>query len=87
MAFFKEFLTKQLLKKQLKGVSPAEQEKIMALINRDPDFFKRIGDEIQTEIKKGKGQMEATMHVMKSHKDHLGKLISESGLDLNNIRR
>ncbi len=87
MAFFKEFLTKQLLKKQLKGVSPAEQEKIMTLINRDPDFFRKIGDEIQTEIKKGKGQMEATMHVMKTHRDHLGRLISESGLDINNIKR
>ncbi len=87
MAFFKEFLTKQLLKKQLKDVPPAEQEKIMALINRDPEFFKRIGDEIQSEIKKGKGQMEATMHVMKGHKNHLGKLISDSGIDLNNIKR
>lgn len=87
MAFFKDFLTKQLLKKQLKGVSPEEQEKIMALINRDPDFFRRIGDEIQTEIKKGKGQMEATMHVMKHHRDHLSKLISDSGLDLNNLKR
>jgi hypothetical protein len=87
MAFFKDFLTKQLLKKQLKGVSPQEQEKIMTLINRDPEFFKRIGDEIQSEIKKGKGQMEATMHVMKGHKDHLGKLISESGVDLNNLKR
>lgn len=87
MAFFKDFLTKQLLKKQLKGVSPAEQEKIMALINRDPDFFRKIGDEIQTEIKKGKGQMEATMHVMKTHRDHLGRLISESGLDINNTKR
>ena len=48
MAFFKDFLTKQLLKKQLKGVSPEEQEKIMTLINRDPDFFKRVGDEIST---------------------------------------
>jgi hypothetical protein len=87
MAFFKEFLTKQLLKKQLKGVSEAEQQKIMTLINRDPEFFKRIGDEIQTEVKKGKGQMEATMHVMKTHRDHLGKLISESGLDINNTKR
>lgn len=87
MAFFKDFLTKQLLKKQLKGVSPEEQEKIMTLINRDPEFFHRIGDEIQTEIKKGKGQMEATMHVMKGHRDHLSKLISDSGLDLNNIKR
>lgn len=87
MAFFKDFLTKQLLKKQLKGVSEADQEKIMALINRDPDFFRKIGDEIQTEVKKGKGQMEATMHVMKTHRDHLGRLISESGLDINNIKR
>ena len=87
MAFFKDFLTKQLLKKQLKGVSPEEQEKIMTLINRDPEFFKRVGDEIQSEVKKGKGQMEATMHVMKTNRDHLGKLISESGLDLNNIRK
>ena len=86
MAFFKEFLTKQLLKKQLKGVSPEEQEKIMNLINRDPDFFKRIGDEIQSEIKKGKGQMEATMHVMKTHRDHLGKLLNDSGFNRNNIR-
>jgi hypothetical protein len=31
--------------------------------------------------------MEATMHVMKGHKDHLGKLISDSGIDLNNIKR
>lgn len=87
MAFFKDFLTKQLLKKQLKGVSEAEQEKIMTLINRDPDFFKKIGDEIQTEIKKGKGQMEATMHVMKGHKDHLARLISESGIDMQNLRK
>ncbi len=87
MAFFKDFLTKQLLKKQLKGVSPEEQEKIMTLINRDPDFFKRIGDEIQTEVKNGKGQMEATMHVMKHHKDHLAKLISDSGINMNSIKR
>ena len=87
MAFFKEFLTKQLLKKQLKDVPAAEQEKIMALINRDPEFFKRIGDEIQSEVKKGKGQMEATMYVMKTNRNHLGKLISESGLDLNNMRK
>ena len=79
MAFFKDFLTKQLLKKQMKGVPVDQQEKFMALIEKDPDFFKKIGEKIQEEIKKGKGQMEATMAVMKEHREHLSKLLGESG--------
>ncbi len=79
MAFFKDFLTKQLLKKQLKGVPAEQQEKIMNLIQKDPEFFKVIGEKIQEEIKKGKGQMEATMSVMKEHREKLSVLLGESG--------
>ncbi len=79
MAFFKDFLTKQLLKKQLKGVPEEQQEKIMALIQKDPEFFKVIGEKIQDEIKKGKGQMEATMSVMKEHREKLAALLGETG--------
>ena len=79
MAFFKDFLTKQLLKKQLKGVPEDQQQKIMTLVQKDPDFFKKIGEKIQEEIKKGKGQMEATMIVMKEHREHLAKLMGDSG--------
>jgi Na+-translocating ferredoxin:NAD+ oxidoreductase RnfG subunit len=79
MAFFKDFLTKQLLKKQLKGVPEDQQEKIMTLIQKDPEFFKVIGEKIQEEIKNGKGQMEATMSVMKEHREKLGTLLGESG--------
>jgi Na+-translocating ferredoxin:NAD+ oxidoreductase RnfG subunit len=79
MAFFKDFLTKQLLKKQLKGVPEDQQEKIMTLIQKDPEFFKVIGEKIQEEIKKGKGQMEATMTVMKEHREKLAALLGESG--------
>lgn len=79
MAFFKDFLTKQLLKRQLKGVPEEQQQKIMTLIEKDPDFFKNIGEKIQEEIKKGKGQMEATMLVMKEHREHLAKLMGDSG--------
>lgn len=79
MAFFKDFLTKQLLKKQLKGVPEDQQEKIMNLIQKDPEFFKVIGEKIQDEIKKGKGQMEATMSVMKEHREKLAALLGESG--------
>lgn len=80
MAFFKDFLTKQLLKRQLKGMSADQQEKITALVQKDPAFFKVIGDQIQEEIKKGKGQMEATMFVMKQHKEKMAELMQ--GIDL-----
>lgn len=79
MAFFKDFLTKQLLKKQLKGVPLDQQEKIMALVQKDPDFFKVIGEKIQEEIKKGKGQNEAMFSVMKEHREHLTKLLGDTG--------
>lgn len=79
MAFFKDFLTKQLLKRQLKGVPEEQQQKIIALVEKDPEFFKAIGDKIQDEIKKGKGQMEATMSVMKEHREKLAVLLGESG--------
>ncbi|MES2622839.1 MAG: hypothetical protein V4576_00350 [Patescibacteria group bacterium] len=80
MAFFKDFITKQLVKKQLKGVPEDQQQKIMTLIEKDPDFFKEIGEKIQEEIKKGKGQMEATMSVMKEHREKLAKLLGDSGI-------
>ena len=79
MAFFKDFITKQLVKKQLKGVPEDQQKKIMTLIEKDPEFFKVIGEKIQEEIKKGKGQMEATMIVMKEHREKLAKLLGDSG--------
>lgn len=63
----------------MKGVPADQQEKMTALIQKDPAFFKIIGDQIQAEIKKGKGQMEATMFVMKEHRAQLAKLMGETG--------
>ena len=75
MAFFKDFLTKQLLKRQLKDVPADQQEKIIGMVQKNPEFFKQIGDKIQEEMKKGKGQMEATMAVMKEHREKLTELM------------
>lgn len=80
MAFFKDFLTKQLLKRQLKDVPADQREKITTLVQKDPEFFKVIGEKIQEEVKKGKGQMEATMSVMKEHRARLAELMQ--GTDL-----
>jgi hypothetical protein len=71
----KTFLMKKMLASQLKGVPQAEQEKIFAMIEKNPGLFEQIGVEVQEEMKKGTDQMAATMAVMKRHEADLKKLM------------
>jgi hypothetical protein len=36
---------KQMLKKQMKGVPEEQQEKIFAMVEKNPDFFMKIAKE------------------------------------------
>lgn len=67
----KNFLMKQMIKRQMKGVSEAEQEKILAIVEKNPDFFTKIAAEIQEKMKNGKDQMAASMEVMRLHEKEL----------------
>ncbi len=71
----KTFLMKKMLASKLKGVPQAEQDKLFSMIEKNPDFFQKIGVEVQEEMKKGKDQMAATMEVMQRHQDELKKLM------------
>jgi len=71
----KEFLMKQVIKRQLKGVPEAEVERIMALVEKNPELFKKIGDEIQAKVKAGRSQMAASMEVMRAHQGELQKVL------------
>jgi len=64
-------LMKKMLKSQMKGVPEAEQEKILLLIEKNPELFQKIGLEVQAKMKEGKDQMAATMEVMQAHQDEL----------------
>ncbi|KKR30020.1 MAG: hypothetical protein A3C62_00160 [Candidatus Zambryskibacteria bacterium RIFCSPHIGHO2_02_FULL_39_16] len=75
MGIFKNFLLKQAMKSKLKGVPEAEQEKMLGLIEKNPDFFKKIGDEVQKRVKNGQSEMAATMVVMREHQAELQKLL------------
>jgi len=55
----------------MKGVPEAEQEKILLLIEKNPELFQKIGLEVQAKMKEGKDQMAATMEVMQAHQDEL----------------
>ncbi len=71
----KEFLFRKFLKNQMRGVPEREQEKVLAAITKNPDFFKSIAEEIQKKISGGKTQMDATMDVVNARRDEIQKMM------------
>ena len=66
---------KKMLKSQLKGVPEAEQEKLLGMIEKNPELFQRIAQEAQAKMKEGKDQMNAMMEVMQNHQEELKKIM------------
>ncbi len=58
----------------MKGIPQDQQEKMMAMIEKNPELFQKIAIEMQEEMKKGKSEMDAAMAVMPKYKDELQKL-------------
>ena len=75
MGVFKSFLLKQALKAKMKDVPEAERERMLTLMEKNPDFFKKIGEEVQKRVKNGQSEMAATMVVMREHQSELQKLL------------
>jgi cell division septum initiation protein DivIVA len=70
----KNFLIKKLLKSQMKGVPEEEVDKILEIIEKNPELFQRISTEVQEEISSGKDQMTASMEVMTKYQNELKDL-------------
>jgi hypothetical protein len=71
------FLMKKLIKHKMKDVPADQQELIMAMVEKNPELFKKIAEEIQQKMKEGKDQMVATMEVMQSHQSELVAIQAE----------
>ena len=71
----KTFLMRKMLASKMKGVPQAEQDKIFNMIEKNPDFFQKIGIKIQAEMKNGKDQMTATQVVVKKYETEFKGLI------------
>ena len=56
------------------GVPEAQIEMFVKMIEKNPELFKTIAEEIQTKVKGGMSQMDAGMEVMKKHEEELKKL-------------
>ncbi len=66
-----------MLKKQMKGVPEEQQEKIFAMVEKNPDFFMKIAKEVQDKMSNGMSQQEATMAVMRSHEEELKSVMGK----------
>ncbi len=73
----KDFFLRQALKHKMKDVPEAEREMLMAAMERNPDFFKKVGDEVKALTKAGQSEMAATMVVMRKHQAELQRIMRE----------
>lgn len=71
------FFTKALIKRQLKHVPEAEIEKIFALIEKNPDFFKNLASLLQEKLKSGMSQEEAMKAVIAEQGDEVKKVLGK----------
>ena len=73
----KKFLMKQALKSQLKGVPEAEQDRILDMVERNPEFFENLAKELQDSLKSGKDQQTAAMEIMTKYKEALARMMNK----------
>ncbi len=70
-----KFLVRQALKMKMKDMPEAQREQILTLVEKDPELFKKIGEEVDRRVKGGENQMKASMEVMKKYREQLAALV------------
>ena len=71
-----DFILKTVLGNKLKHLPKDQQDMLLALVKKDPELFKKIGEEIDRRVKKGgEQQMKATMEVMKKYRGDIQALM------------
>lgn len=71
------FLAKKAMEHKLKDVPPEQREMLMKLIEKNPDLFKKMGNEIKAKTKEGINEQTASMQVMMKYKNELQKIAKD----------
>jgi hypothetical protein len=74
---FQSFLINQYAKWKLKDVPKEQREQMTELVTKDPELFKKIGEEIERRKKGGESEMKAGMEVMKKYRAELAALMQK----------
>lgn len=70
---FKNFILKKMLRTQ--GVPEAQIDMVIAMMEKDPELFKKIAEEIQAKIKSGSDQQASAMEVFKKYEKDIKALV------------
>jgi hypothetical protein len=70
---FKNFLLKKMLRMQ--GVPEAQIDIFIGMMEKNPELFKKIAEEIKSKMDAGMDQQTASMEVMKKYEEDLKKLV------------
>ena len=73
----KDFLIKKQLEKQLKNLPENQKKVIMKMVDENPDFFKKINNEINENVKNGQDKMLASVSVMKKYQSQIQKMMHQ----------
>lgn len=71
----KEFFMKKMIEAKMKDVPPEDREKFVGMIQKNPELFKKISEQVQEKMKSGKDQFSATMEVVKNFEAELKQLM------------
>lgn len=73
----KNFLIKQFIKSKMKGVPEADIDRIIDIVDKNPDFFKQMSEKLQNLTKNGMSQEEAMMKIMKENETEFRKIANK----------
>ncbi|KND51924.1 MAG: hypothetical protein ABA06_01540 [Parcubacteria bacterium C7867-001] len=69
------FFLKQAAKWKMKDMPAAQREQFIAMFEKNPELFKKIGEEIERRKKGGENEMKASIEVMKKYRAELAGLM------------
>jgi 2-oxo-4-hydroxy-4-carboxy--5-ureidoimidazoline (OHCU) decarboxylase len=69
---FQNFLLRKMLRTQ--GVPEAQIEMFLNIIEKNPELFKKIAEEVKVKTDSGMDQQTASIQVMQKYQDELPKL-------------
>lgn len=74
-----EFIFRRMLMAQLKKLNlpKDKQDKIINAIVKNPEFFKKMAEEMQSEMKGGANQMQIAQKLAGKYQDEIKKILGE----------
>ncbi len=71
----KNFLFKKYADWKLKDLPEGQREQMTELVSKNPELFKKMGEEIERRKKGGESETRAAIEVMKKYRSELAPLM------------